>query len=125
MQPNILFILIDGLRADQFFGKNKRSHTPFFDSTIIASRPGSSSVEAIFSYELPGFIKTPFKPNIFENIEKEFPSKIRAIKCYKNELMEYPHPRSAEALEMIAKRWGTVAGFNFAEAFNLVRNLKK
>ena len=34
MQPNILFILIDGLRADQFFGKNKRSYTPFFDSLI-------------------------------------------------------------------------------------------
>ena len=34
MQPNILFILIDGLRADQFFGKNKRSYTPFFDSLV-------------------------------------------------------------------------------------------
>ena len=34
MHPNILFILIDGLRADQFFGKNKKSFTPFFNSLI-------------------------------------------------------------------------------------------
>tara|TARA_Y100001936_G_C16091061_1_gene686236 strand:- start:5677 stop:7029 length:1353 start_codon:yes stop_codon:yes gene_type:complete len=34
MQPNILFILIDGLRADQFFGKKKKSYTPFFDSLV-------------------------------------------------------------------------------------------
>ena len=34
MKPNILFILIDGLRGDQFFSKNKSSKTPFFDSLI-------------------------------------------------------------------------------------------
>ena len=34
MKPNILFILIDGLRGDQFFNKNKSSKTPFFDSLI-------------------------------------------------------------------------------------------
>ena len=34
MQPNILFILIDGLRADQCFSKNKTSHTPFIDSLV-------------------------------------------------------------------------------------------
>ena len=34
MKPNILFILVDGLRADQVYSKNKTSHTPFFDSLI-------------------------------------------------------------------------------------------
>ena len=34
MQPNILFILIDGLRADQCFSKNKTSYTPFIDSLV-------------------------------------------------------------------------------------------
>jgi len=34
MKPNILFVLIDGLRADQIFSKNKTSHTPFLDSMI-------------------------------------------------------------------------------------------
>ncbi len=34
MKPNILFILVDGLRADQCFGNDKESHTPFLDSLI-------------------------------------------------------------------------------------------
>ena len=32
MRPNILFFLIDGLRADQCFGKDKTSSTPNIDS---------------------------------------------------------------------------------------------
>ena len=34
MPPNILFILVDGLRADQCFGTDKESYTPFLDSLI-------------------------------------------------------------------------------------------
>ena len=34
MRPNILFLLIDGLRADQCFGKDKTSYTPNIDSLI-------------------------------------------------------------------------------------------
>jgi len=34
MHPNILFILVDGLRADQCFGDNKKSNTPFLDSLL-------------------------------------------------------------------------------------------
>ena len=43
------------------------------------------------------------------------------MKAYKNEIRKFPHPRSIEGLEIIAKRWGTVSGFNAAEAFCLVR----
>jgi len=34
MRPNILFILVDGLRHDQCFGVDKTSHTPFLDYLI-------------------------------------------------------------------------------------------
>jgi len=34
MKPNILFILIDSLRADQCHGNDKSSNTPFFDSLL-------------------------------------------------------------------------------------------
>jgi len=34
MRPNILFFLVDGLRADQCFGKDKTSFTPNIDSLI-------------------------------------------------------------------------------------------
>tara|TARA_Y100000996_G_scaffold398961_1_gene367525 strand:+ start:186 stop:1538 length:1353 start_codon:yes stop_codon:yes gene_type:complete len=31
-KPNIIFVLVDGLRSDQCFGKDKSSYTPFLDS---------------------------------------------------------------------------------------------
>lgn len=34
MKPNILFIVIDGFRADKFYGENKTSKTPNIDSLI-------------------------------------------------------------------------------------------
>ena len=34
MRPNIIFFLVDGLRADQCFGKDKTSLTPNIDSII-------------------------------------------------------------------------------------------
>ena len=34
MKPNILFILIDSFRSDKFYGKNKSSLTPNFDSLL-------------------------------------------------------------------------------------------
>jgi hypothetical protein len=45
------------------------------------------------------------------------------MKCYKSELREFPHPRSLESLEINAKRWGTVAGCAYAEAFECIRKI--
>ena len=65
-----------------------------------------------------------FSPNIFEDIKQELSFKLKAIKAYKNELREFPHPRSVEALEAIAKKWGSVAGLRAAEAFQLIREVR-
>jgi LmbE family N-acetylglucosaminyl deacetylase len=104
-------------------------HKKVFEATLVATRPKINlKVEQVISYEIPSstewFFPEQFNPNIFENIEKQFSSKIRAIKSYKNELMEFPHPRSIDALDAIAKRWGSVSGFKYAEAFRVVRILK-
>ena len=105
-------------------------HQKVFASALIATRPHKNSiVQEVISYEIPSstewFFPSQFNPNIFVDISKEFVSKIKAIKAYKNEIREFPHPRSIEALEVITKRWGSVSGFNFAEAFRLVRMLIK
>ena len=55
--------------------------------------------------------------NPFKKIKKE------ALQKYKSEINDFPHPRSIEALDVIAKKWGTVSGFKSAEAFYLVREL--
>ena len=59
MRPNIIFFLIDGLRADQCFGKDRTSFTPNIDSLIhkgtyfeqaISSTDGTiTSLNTIFS----------------------------------------------------------------------------
>ena len=59
MHPNIIFFLIDGLRADQCFGKDRTSFTPNIDSLIhkgtyfeqaISSTDGTiTSLNTIFS----------------------------------------------------------------------------
>ena len=50
--------------------------------------------------------------------------KIKAMELYEGEARPFPHPRSAEALRAIARRWGSVAGVEYAEAFSLVRMIR-
>jgi len=104
-------------------------HRIIHDATITATRPTSkTSVKSVFSFEIPSstewYFKSPFSPNVFVDISKELPKKIKALEAYKSELRKYPHPRSKEGLECVAKRWGTVSGFNAAEAFCLIREIK-
>ena len=85
-------------------------------------------VQNVISFEIPSstewYFPSEFSPNLFIDITKEFKSKTNALKKYKNEIRKFPHPRSIDALEAIAKRWGSVSGFQYAEAFNLVRKLE-
>ena len=62
---------------------------------------------------------------MFVDISNELQNKLDAMAAYKSELRDFPHPRSIKALESIASRWGSVSGFHFAEAFCLIRSLKK
>ena len=98
-----------------------KDHQTVFNSVLIATRPYQNSVKRIFAYEIPGMHKKPFIPTTYHEISKEFPSKIKAFKNYKSEIMKIPHPRSIEALESLATIRGMESGFKKAEAFNLIR----
>lgn len=105
-------------------------HRQIYNATITATRPTTkSTVKEVISFEVPSstewYFPQNFSPDIFVDISKELSYKLKAMKLYKNELRDFPHPRSIEALEIIAKRWGTVCGFPAAEAFSLVRKLVK
>lgn len=45
------------------------------------------------------------------------------MKDYKSELREFPHPRSIEAIEVLAKKRGSEVGLAYAEAFKLIREI--
>ena len=99
-------------------------HQVVFNSTLVACRP-KSGVKQILCYEIQGNTKVPFVPNVFENIEKEFSYKIKGFKMYKSEIEEFPNPRSIIAIENLAIMRGIESGFKKAEAFELIKKIKK
>ena len=65
-----------------------------------------------------------FIPNQFIEVSEEnLIAKIKGIECYQFEKRTYPHPRSPEALRLLAQRWGVAVGYGYAEAFCLVRSI--
>jgi len=102
-----------------------RDHQKVFESTLVATRPQSSSVKQVMCYELPGISKEPFQAKVFQDITNTFSSKIKAFKYYDSEIEEFPHPRSLKALENLANQRGVESGLKKAEAFNLIRKIEK
>ena len=101
-------------------------HKVVYEATITAARPiPRSPVFAIASFEIPAATdwKYPyqFRPNLFIDITEELNVKIEAFKAYQYEIRTTPHPRSKEMMEAAAMRWGSLSGYNAAEAFELVR----
>ena len=98
-------------------------HRLVFDSALVAARPFASSVKQLLSYECPGPVKQPFRPTIYQNVEKEFSYKLEAFKMYKSEVRKFPHPRSIEAIENLAIQRGVECSLKKAEAFQLIRSI--
>jgi len=104
-------------------------HRIIYNAVLTASRPiKGETVKEIYSFEIPSSTEWNypyiFSPNVFIDIAKTIDKKIEAIKCYKSELNKFPHPRSEEAIRSIARRWGSVAGLNHAEAFEVIRKVQ-
>lgn len=79
--------------------------------------------EILSSTEWNFLSRDKFVPNYFVNIETTLKDKLEAMKCYNSELRSFPHPRSIENLEITAKKWGSVIGYNYAEAFECIRKI--
>jgi LmbE family N-acetylglucosaminyl deacetylase len=101
-------------------------------AVLTATRPvAGQCVKEIYTFEVPSStewafqeLQPVFRPNVFVDITDSLATKIEALACYDTEMRKFPHPRSAEALRAIAARWGSVAGLQAAEAFELVRSVR-
>ena len=98
-----------------------KDHQIVFESTLVVTRPQSSNVKQVFSYETAGMTINRFSPTVFEDISKEFKYKIKSFRMYKSELRPFPHPRSLKAIENLAIQRGVESGTKKAEAFELIR----
>ena len=63
----------------------------------------------------------PFRPNVFVDVARFLSRKLDAMKHYAGELRPFPHARSLENLEALAKFRGAQSGVLAAEAFCLLR----
>lgn len=103
-------------------------HRKTLEAVLTASRPmKEETVKTIYSFEVLSSTEwnypTTFSPNVFFDISNYLDKKINAMKCYKNELRNYPHPRSIEMIRNNAIQWGSKVGQKYAEAFSLVRKI--
>jgi LmbE family N-acetylglucosaminyl deacetylase len=106
-------------------------HRLSYQAVITACRPQSGSVvKEVYTFETPSATewnfpcyKNGFSANYFVDISETLEAKLEAVACYTTEVRPSPHPRSLEALRAIASRWGSVAGFAYAEAFEQIYRL--
>jgi len=101
-------------------------------SVITATRPMTDCpVKDIYAFEVASStewafqqFQPVFKPTVFMDISRSIDHKIQAMACYEGESQPFPHPRSSEAIRSSARRWGTVVGLKYAEAFELIRSIR-
>ena len=120
VNPDILYI--------PHKGDLNKDHRLVFESCLVATRPANHKVKRILSYETLsetewGQSIEPFIPNVYIDISETFEAKIEAMKAYESELKQYPHPRSLEIVEALAKKRGSEVGVKAAEAFILIREI--
>jgi len=105
-------------------------HQLTYQAVMTATRPMENQVvKEIYTFEIPSSTEWSFdynfKPNVFVDISDTINLKLQALNCYESEMRKFPHPRSPEAIKVIAQRWGTVVGCEAAEAFYLIRKVIK
>ena len=67
---------------------------------------------------------TPFQPNWFEDVTKTIGRKMEALEAYHSEMREWPHARSLQSIEYLARSRGASIGCKAAEAFMLMREIR-
>ncbi len=85
-------------------------------TTILAGEVNSST-------EWAGPQAAPFVPSEFIDISATLEKKCTALECYEGEIRDWPHPRSTEALRILAKWRGSQSGCSAAEAFVTLRRI--
>jgi len=110
-------------------GDNNQDHRAVFQAAMVVLRPSANrKIKRILCYEVPSsteqsppFKEYAFLPNFYVNIERYLRIKVEALRCYKTEKRNFPHPRSEKSIETLAMKRGIEAGFKAAEAFVVVR----
>lgn len=67
----------------------------------------------------------PFEPTVFIDAAATISRKVAALSLYESEVRTWPHPRSPEAVRALASWRGAQCGMGAAEAFALIRQVRR
>ena len=107
-------------------------HRIVHESVVTACRPQPGNcVKRLLAFEVlsstewqPTGSNASFQPNWFEDVSENIDCKIKALKVYKSEIREWPHARSLENVEHLARFRGATIGCSAAESFILLRAIQ-
>jgi len=109
-------------------------HGATFDAVMMAARrnPPDVSPLEIRTFEVLSSTERgwqeparQFSPNHYVNVARSIDAKKTAMTYYQSEYRPYPHPRSIEAIEYLARKRGNEVGLHYAEAFHIVRKVEE
>lgn len=131
----IIEALIAEYRPDTVFthhtGDVNIDHRRMHEAAITACRPRRSHpVRTFLSFEVPSSTEwqlpgsgLAFTPNWFVDISAFLGRKLAALDAYAAELRDWPHPRSRQGVEHLARWRGATIGVDAAEAYMLGRQI--
>jgi LmbE family N-acetylglucosaminyl deacetylase len=108
-------------------------HRRVHEAVVTACRPSPGHcVNRLLAFETvsstewqPPGSAAAFAPNWFVDISASLAAKMRALEAYHREMRPWPHARSLEAVEHLARWRGASVGVSAAEAFMLCRLVSK
>lgn len=111
-------------------GDNNQDHRAVFQAAQVVFRPVATPyLRRLLCYEVPSSTEqsppipeAAFLPNCYVNVGSYLERKLEALRCYETEQRRFPHPRSEEAVRILAQRRGVESGFAAAEAFLILRD---
>lgn len=106
-------------------------HRLVYQAVLTACRPMPGDfVRAIYAFETVSSTEygvargnDMFCPTHFVNVTDWLDVKRRALECYRSEMRPFPHARSLENVEHLARYRGASVGIEAAEAFMVVRDV--
>jgi len=107
-------------------------HRIVHEAVVTACRPKpyqpvkrllACEIQSSTEWQTPGSNHI-FQPNWFEDVSQTIGLKIDALNAYETEVRKWPHPRSLKNVENTAKWRGSSVGYDAAEAFMLLREIR-
>lgn len=115
----------------QYIGDLNLDHQITARAVATATRPVARLPVRVLSFEVLsasewsfGTTHQAFSPNVFVSLTRhQMDAKLDAMRCYTDELRDWPHPRSLKGIEVLAEMRGCTIAHPWAEAFELVREV--